>query len=348
MQRREILVTGTAAAVGLAAWRQPAHADAITTSIGGSGPLSGLPWHSGVCRDKSVATFEDWRGRKADLVTIWGKRNTWDDVAGGEDDDSATGWFSQHWRGVAASGRPLSISWPLLPIAADARKHEDSWPAAARGEFDPYYARFAKKLQRMLEQTGRRGCIVRVNWEGNGNFYQHSIGDQVDEWRTGFRRAVDLLHRHVPGVLIDWSSVKKGKAKEGNQELYPGGDWVDIVGVDYYDRQPASPTPEMFDKNSARTFRGGPFGLKAWYEFARSLGKPLSLPEWGVMVDPGKHPGAGGDNATYMMKMHQFIDNHRNAIAYENYFDLGDSKIDPPAEAGRAADVYRRLWGQGS
>lgn len=347
MRRRRLLQLSAGAAAGLVTGAAGTRAAAITMSIAGPGRDSGLPWNSGVCRGSEVADFEAWRGRRIDSVTFWGKGDSWEDLAGGGDDEGFSGYFGK--KGVSrlfAAGRPLVLSWPLIPKEADARRNPSIWAELARGAQDQTYERFARKLGRLLAKEGHAGCVVRVNWEGNGAFYPHSVLDQIDDYHATHRRAVDLMRRHVPGIRIDWSNVKKGKSKLGNHKIYPGDDWVDIVGIDYYDRFPSNPDDEVWDKNSRKRWQGGPQGLSTWLEFAQSVGKPLSLPEWGVMMDQGKHYGSGGDNPVHIRKVHQFLDNNRDAIAYECLFDMSDSKLsgsDTPAP--RSAELYHELWG---
>lgn len=50
------------------------------------------------------------------------------------------------------------------------------------------------------------------------------------------------------------------------------------------------------------------------------MGKPMSLPEWGVWQRPDGH--GGGDNPYFVEQMMKFIEDPRNNVAYHIYFDF--------------------------
>lgn len=349
--RRAFLGAAAAAACAgsLEAWPAAAKPADARAALSGPGPRSRLPWYSGVCIYDGWQEFEAWRGRPIDLMTIWGPRETWEDVAGGDDDMSLTGWFGGMFAKSIGQGYGLACSWPLIAEESHSIKADpEVWTKGAKGEFDRYYERYARKLGRFVERHGTRPIIVRVAWESNGTKYPHSVTDPyVGEWKDTFRRAVDQLRRHVPGVLIDWSSIKKGKTRTGNQDLYPGDDHVDIIGVDYYDAWPPARNERMWEKNLKTSTRGGPVGLRSWLDFAKSCGKPLSLPEYAIRADLKE--GGGGDNDLYVRKLFEFIQANRAHIAYENYFNMGDKghRVFPPRHNPRAALTYQALWRSG-
>lgn len=84
-------------------------------------------------------------------------------------------------------------------------------------------------------------------------------------------------------------------------------------------------------------------GLRYWAKFAKSKGKRLSVPEWGLYPGYAWKGNGGGDNANYMKKMFSFFRENRGNLAYEAYFNDPD-----PAHAGalslnpRARAEYRR------
>ena len=347
LSRRSFLQGATAAAC--CSPLLPASAAAtIPAALPGAGPRSGLPWYSGVCLNGDYEAFEAWRGRKIDLMTIWGPRNTWDDIGGGDDDLSYTGWFGGMFQKNVHKDYGLSCSWPLIAEESHSIKVDPLiWTKTAKGEFYPFYERFARKLGRFVERYEIKPIIVRVAWESNGKKYPHSVTDDyIGEWKDTFKRSVDLLRKHVPGVLIDWSSIKKGKTKAGNHQVYPGDSHVDIIGVDYYDAWPPSKNEKAWHKNLKSLTRGGPVGLQTWLDFAISRGKPLSLPEYAIRADLD---AGGGDNDVYVQKVFEFISENRQHIAYENYFNMGNDghRVFPPDRNPRAAATYQALWQSG-
>eukprot|EP01119_Soliformovum_irregulare_P009569 TRINITY_DN22_c0_g1_i4.p1 TRINITY_DN22_c0_g1~~TRINITY_DN22_c0_g1_i4.p1 ORF type:complete len:465 (+),score=84.04 TRINITY_DN22_c0_g1_i4:118-1512(+) len=91
--------------------------------------------------------------------------------------------------------------------------------------------------------------------------------------------------------------------------------------------------------------------LNQWVAFAKNHSKPLVIQEWGVWLDPN----GGGDNAYYIQKMYEFVQNPQNNIAWESYFEVyahdGDHHLF--SESGTvplssSAAMFRSLWGSQS
>jgi hypothetical protein len=89
---------------------------------------------------------------------------------------------------------------------------------------------------------------------------------------------------------------------------------VDIIGIDAYDSgvYQAGLTPQQrWDK-----LYNEPDGLGAVAAFAQAHGKPLSIPEWGLV--PAGNAGGANDDPTYVQGLASFIDTHN--VEYESYF----------------------------
>ena len=151
-------------------------------------------------------------------------------------------------------------------------------------------------------------------------------------------------------MLIEWPPRRETEAHLRLESMYPGDEFVDIVGVLYYDWWPAAPTEADWNRTIVQRDRnGGPKGLATWLDFAQQRGKPLSLPEWGI----GKHREFDPfDNPLFIEKMYQFFSNNSRDIAYETYFNGTRHRIFSVTEgqrvvAPRSAATYRRLYSTG-
>lgn len=60
--------------------------------------------------------------------------------------------------------------------------------------------------------------------------------------------------------------------------------------------------------------------MNTWAIFARTVGRPMSLPEWGLWQRPDGH--GGGDNAYFIQQMMDFIADPQNNVAYHAYFEF--------------------------
>jgi hypothetical protein len=330
---RRGFLTGVANAslVGLAAAALPIDSSAaagVVRAKFGPGPLSGLPWHSG-CSLTGISAFEAYRGRRADGYTMWNLHRTWSEIA------SFKGGFANLAR---LPGR-ISTGFSPLPDSHRAIANPGLWNTAARGAYEGIYTQFAQKLA----ASGRTHVIVRIGWEHNHTFPWYS-GSNPQAYKASFRRIVDILRRHNPTVLIDWTNVKKGAQRFSVLETYPGDDWVDIIGVDYYDGYPALNDEATWQKQYNALYYGGPWGLGAWLAFAKSRGKRLSLPEWGISA--GKSPGSK-DNPFYIQKMFEFFRANAASIAYEHYFNQKPRHQLTPGDVNPLSSArYKQLWGR--
>jgi hypothetical protein len=82
-----------------------------------------------------------------------------------------------------------------------------------------------------------------------------------------------------------------------------------------------------------------------WSDYAKSKGKPMSIPEWGLWQRPDGH--GGGDNPYFVKQMHAFIDDPQNRVAYQGYLEVdvedGNHRLKTFKKAGK---VYKQLFGK--
>lgn len=329
--RAAALPDGGVGAGGAAAVTPVIPARAAATPQAGPTGLPAAPagsWVSGAYPGRSIDgpaanAFGAWRGRPLDVAVVFHTRDTWDKIA------------NERWSESVYANFPgrLAVSLPFLPSNLDAKE----LPRVAAGDFDAYYAAFA----RGLVASGRGNSIVRLSWEFNGNWFSWAAFDAVT-WKASFRRVVGIMKAQAPDLLIDWNG-NIGPSQVGHDPftaLYPGDDVVDIIGLDAYDNA----WGRVVDAASWQHFRLQDGGLDRWYAFAQSRGKKMSVPEWGL------DKAGGGDNPYFIQSMHDWFAGHASGLAYEAYFnepyDYIASALDGPEQQNpRSAALYAKLWG---
>ena len=295
---------------------------------------SGLPWASG--SSNASAQLERWRGRKLDLSTVYMAMRSWRDIV-----------RSAEWADAKVAGARLVLAQPMLPTSHRGRHRE-----CAAGRYDSHI----RALGAGLVRHGLSDAVIRLGWEANrmGGFPWAVMGDGTS-YRACFRRWVAIL-RATPGerFLIDWHMSAGGNLPYHIDRIFPGADVVDIVGVGQYDTCPpvrsAADWQEKIHKRNRRT--DSPYGLATWLAYARSKGKALSIPEWGIGGPRDLCRQPGFDNPLYIRLMHEFLSAHAGSIAYESYFNgdggrsprLGTHQLFPSGYNPRAASAYRTLW----
>ncbi|MGV4981891.1 glycoside hydrolase family 26 protein [Streptomyces sp. NRAIS4] len=161
---------------------------------------------------------------------------------------------------------------------------------AAAGEFDKHFLALANRLVAL----GVPDTILVLGWEMNGITYTHRCAPDPVSWKAYWRRIVSVM-RSVPGQRFRFDfAPNRGVDNIPWTECYPGDDVVDIIGMDSYDQ----PRGESFDEEISE-----PYGLQDQVDFARAHGKEISYPEWG--------PFRNGDNATYVLRMLAWMDQHK-------------------------------------
>jgi hypothetical protein len=239
--------------------------------------------------------------------------NDWSALVGRQPEQLLDFAASDNWWNVSGeawmlgphrdSGKRLEYSLPLLTDDPTT-----SLSACAAGAYDRWWTRLGTNLVNMQ----LAGAVVRPGWEANGGTYRWAQAEQRDFYVTCFRRVVDRL-RAVPGqrFAISWSMLS-GPTPIDARVLYPGDDYVDVVGVSAYDMG--------FD------IVNQPRGLAWWAQFAKDHRKPLALDEWGVTWRA--LGDSGGDRSGFITDVFNFMQNPNNGVVWANYFDYGTSTDD--------------------
>lgn len=238
------------------------------------------------------------------------------------------------------------------------------WQKVVAGQIDSF---FTAKVQEIYSAWGsRQGKLYyRPFHEFNGSWYPWSVRNASDaaNFVTTWKRFYGIFKnvtKNDPRFIFTWSPNRDSSYSMNIKTMWPGGAYVDALGLDYYDFGKAT-TEAQWTAEENRTQNGdGPVGIKKWLEFAAAEGVPLSLPEWGQQF---------GDNPLFINKMTGYFDSYRytgsgspsGKILTAVYHNLQGTSPDPNAGgdffiqrggsdySGRAnASRALRTWGQAS
>ena len=287
------------------------------------GGLSGVYAHT----MSKVRAYEALRGSPVNVVLTFTERDSWQDIT--------NPWIGSSPEALGSFNGTWVISVPFYP------KGQGDLGSCARGAYNGHWQQFG----RWMVNKGRPASIVRLAWEFNGNWWYWSANNNPTDWVGCFRQVVSAIRSTNPQARIDWTM----NAHNGNPwAVYPGDQYVDIIGIDNYDMWPPNTTEAIFDQNCVR-----PNGLCSVIKFAREHGKQFSVPEWGLVgksdTAAGRAGAAGGDNPVYIKKMYETLRANADVLAYECYF--GDalpgnvhSPLVNPNEHPNGAATYAALW----
>ncbi len=248
--------------------------------------------------------FEAWRGTSVTVAGTWADSN-----------EGQVALWQLHPGGEFGSWNES------LDIAIGAIDDGETWAEAAGGAYE---GRWRQSLTNLRQLWGDRDgtLFIRFAHEMNGNWYPWSVDagnhqDFIVAWQR-FRalqqeifpesQLVFCVNRESVGNGIDW------------RETFPGAENVDVIGVDYYNGWPYVADQAGWDSSVDDVDGyGAPKGLQAHLDFARSVGLPLSVPEWS-----GK--ASGGDSPAFIEAMHGFFSEHAGGgagqLLYEVQFNV--------------------------
>ncbi|WP_346623830.1 glycosyl hydrolase [Blastococcus montanus] len=275
------------------------------TTAGGRNTDPSPGWLSGASgHGVAPGEFGVWRGSPVEIAGTWadsneGQRHLWSLQPGAE--------FG-NWDGD-------------LDIAIGAIDRGETWSAAAAGSYD---SRWRESLTRLRQLWGQRSgtLFIRFAHEMNADWYPWAVNsrnyvDFISAWKR-FRaiqqevfpaaQLVFCVNRESVGTGIDWRTT------------FPGREYVDVIGVDYYNQWPYVDTAAEWKASlDAVDGYGAPKGLGQHVKFARQVGLPLAIPEWSSVPSQG-------DSALYVELFSNFVRANAGSgpgqIRYEILFNV--------------------------
>lgn len=270
---------------------------------------AGATWMSGARNNDDTQPFASWRGTRLGVISGW---IDWREGWGGME-TYAAGPMPRVLRAKSAN---VSFGHGLFPQGG-------SIAVCAAGSYDEPQRRVA----RLLAANGVGDAEIRLGWEASGNWFPWSAaGVPAEQWKACFTRIARVMKSVAPQLRIGWFMAKKGRIDV--RAIYPADAPITNIGISHYD--------DAYDRFGYETYKGGPWGLRAWLEFARAKGKRFALGEWGV--------GRAGDNPAYIQEMHDFLREAGTSIAHEAYFNTGTYRLFPITTNPRSSALYRELF----
>lgn len=240
----------------------------------------------------ALGQFESWLGRPVDKITAHTGRANWNDWV------SSIKWGVELW-----SPLNKSICW-TIPMFADQGNLHD----AAEGDYQNFYEQAA----RILAQSRPSDDViyVRTGEEFNGSWMPWSAAGHEQEFVKAYRNFVRAFRSVSDRFRFEWN-VNIRETRMNAADAYPGDDYVDVIGMDFYyntkwnPKDPVKAWDQMVHDQ---------YGLQWLEDFAKGHNKPTAYPEWGVESD-----GAG----PYIEKAAQWFSSHH--VLYQSVWNSNDA-----------------------
>lgn len=254
-----------------------------------------------------LAQFERWFGREPDQVI---------EFIGWPVLEKGTTWGVRCW---SKAGKKVVFSLPMLP----------SWGTlgeGASGKYDTLFRNYGEELVK----HGFADSVIRPGWEFNADWYPWAAKRDPKAWVGYWRRIVTTM-RSVPGsnFKFDWCAAG-GWSKFRAESVYPGDEYVDIIGLDFYNMLDAK-SGEVSPEQRWAMRKAAPHGLDWHRSFALAHNKPMSFPEWGTGTS--KQAKGGDDDPYFIEQMAKWI--KENRVAYHNYWDFSAPILDSRLSSGK-------------
>jgi beta-mannanase len=278
-------------------------------------------------------------GRQLDCASLFNDTSTswavWEDP-----------WFAHMpldqpqfaWRKWLASGpKTVLLSQSLVPDGVDPL----TWRAlGAAGAYDDHI----RTLATNLVTYGMGDTIIRLAHEGNGDWSYDYVGPTAQDhadWRTYWAHFASVM-RSVPGASFefDWN-VNAASPAVAFDDYYPGDSAVDVIGIDQYDWASAwvgtaQPARWTYQRDIA-------LGINAVVDYAAAHGKPLSIPEWGLV--PTTVPQGMGDDPYFVDQLAAIV--RTQPVRYQSYFNSAGSVTMRLQDLAGSRAAWKRHYGSG-
>lgn len=293
------LVSGLSAGAGAGAVAGP---DALGVYVGYQAP-------------SAVTSFGRTLGQQPAFAMDFLDGDSWSDLV-----NTAPSYMAA-WKN---SGDTMVWGLPMLPNAGSGA----SLSQGATGAYNSYFLKIAQDMV----AGGQGSSIVRPGWEFNGGWFSWAANGQASAFIAYWQQIVTTM-RSVPGqnFTFEWNPTAGDQGIGNLANYYPGNNYVDYIGLDLYDQSWGSYPGIASEWN---TYLTEPYGLNWLASFAAAQGKQITLPEWGLGEGPGNDGGAvndpgtnvsGGDDATFINDMAQWINNHN--VYNATFWDYGSSLL---------------------
>jgi hypothetical protein len=264
----------------------------------------------------AILQFEGWLGRRVDGVLGFIGDRDWDDF------DGSVEWAMDEWRQL---DRPVYWSVPLIPNGGATLEQ------AATGAYDDRYRRAAEAFAAFRPQDAE--INIRVGWEFNGDWFPWKAAGKPQAFIGAFQRFVTIFRDVSSRFVFEWN-VNIADGGMNPETAYPGDDYVDIIGMDFYWFKQQDPRDPLEAWN---TMLSRQYGLQWHQDFASAHDKPTAYSEWGVQLD---------EASAYIQRASAWFERH--GVAFHTYWNDNaafEGKLSDDDHYPRAAATYRASFG---
>ncbi|HEX8508268.1 MAG TPA: hypothetical protein VF635_02045 [Propionibacteriaceae bacterium] len=301
--------------------------------------LTTLSWLSGAGDDKAVhvadGSFGRWRGEPTTYARIWADSSL---------RQMANVWMMDAYKTNGWTG--------TLDVSCGGPRDGETWATAAAGRLDATWQSTCRKI---YEKWGNLTAVhISMAHELNGNWYPWSVNStNVADFKTAWARWHQIVQTELvakgKNAKVCLSLNSDTSSGVSMLSLIPPLEQFDILGCDFYSMWPDLTSQTLWDRNLlTKKSDGAPRGVQAWFNYAKSIGKPISFPEWALSSY------ALSDNPFFIERMRNIFAANAPTVptapgpgqlAGEAYFNVNDRcRLWPSTVVPNSAERYRELF----
>jgi hypothetical protein len=307
----------------------------------------GTVWLSGAGDDQAAnvagGAFGSWRGEAATFGRAWADAS----IPVMEGLAMMDAYRASNWNGI-------------LDVACGGPRDGQTWATAATGGMDATWRKQCQKIQANW-WSNCKGIHLSMAHELSGTWYPWSVNSgNLANFKTSWRRWYGIVGEELKSkgrnVKVTLCYNYDTASDVSVQQIDPGTAYYDVLGVDFYNMwwggtaASGLNTQALWDSNLNAMDGASPKGIGSWFTYATTVGKPLSIPEWGTS------PQAFVEAPLFVTNMRNYLASKAPADAYnpsagkiagDAYFNTWDQcRLYPNTSLPNTAAAYRGLkWG---
>lgn len=224
------------------------------------------------------------------------------------------------------------------------------WAAEASGVHDEFYRALFRNLK--ARQAGKGTVYMRPWYEFNGDWMPYSVrNSDIANFKTAWIRMAGIARTEFPQMRLVWGTAASDKGLD-LAAAWPGSEYVDVGGIDFYNNYPFVTTQAGFDAKIATG--GGKGSLNLLRDFFAARGKPIAINEWsnqGAVRTASQ--GGGGESPQFIRSFRNWMTANSGTgpgkMLYEVQFNLWADQFEffngqTTSLQPLTAEEYRRLF----
>jgi hypothetical protein len=246
-----------------------------------------------------------------------------------------------------------------------------TWTEIAAGMYDAHYTAMATAMRTLIVNSGRDintnggNVVLRLGWEMNGDWYDHSICNSIEDFKLSWARIVGLIRAVIPTMKFDFSPARPWVGfTAGRNYVRPTSllgfipdpstfDYITRSTHDVYTDVPGYGPTSTVDETTFNYKHVSPpntpydkrLSLTEMVTVANSLGKRYGISEWATQMgtqQTGELVQASAPEV-FVAQVYNWLNANKAGLCWDAYLSSSNEALHTrPTSA--AAIAYKDLW----